>query len=73
MSQVVDKSFKRGISKWYFHDIKGIQWVWSDHVRGYISDIGGYSIPQKLRENTGLVPRPLPTASLGLPLSAYIS
>ena len=27
--------------------------MWSDHVRGYISNIGGYSTPhKKLRENT---------------------
>ena len=51
--QVVDKSLKRASFNGIFHDIKGVQWVWSDNVRGYISNIGGYSTPhKKLRENT---------------------
>ena len=50
---MVDKSLKRASFNDIFHDIKGVQWVWSDNVRGYISNIGGYSTPhKKLRENT---------------------
>ena len=50
---MVDKSLKGASLNGIFHDISGVQWVWPDHVRGYISNIGGYSTPhKKLRENT---------------------
>ena len=50
---MVDKSLKRASLNGIFHDIKGVQWVWSDHVRGYVNNIGGYSTPHKKpRENT---------------------